>query len=363
MNKKLLFGLGLSPIVFAPVATVISCSNDKPTDNIYNGESNDIPGFDSSAKNKLDKILSEKEKPNDNYSLEGSYEIVSKLLKTVQERLKSDNFEEKTLEEVQQIAKEEMNNLTTNQIKELLWNSFNLASWKSLTFSWINDKNKEAGKLEIFTQVLYDIKDVEFNKENQTISFKVQLFSSGYNKLIKPNYKYDQSILEIYKFENIKIESDVFKKNKKLVPIIKFSKVQENASLSLESYKVNGDSSQLKQCLEYTFDNSEDKNQLGSKDKYIQVGLESSIDKLISRFEKPLKLGKTLGQENGKFKIQNNYKDDEYTGRWSSSWSNFGYEFKIGGEAEATTLEMNYPIAYLTMDNNSIDLKVYKEKN
>lgn len=50
MNKKLLFGLGLSPIVFTPVATVIYCSNDKPTDNIYNGESNDIPGFDSSTK-------------------------------------------------------------------------------------------------------------------------------------------------------------------------------------------------------------------------------------------------------------------------------------------------------------------------
>lgn len=257
-----------------------------------------------------------------------------------------------------------MNNLTTNQIKELLWNSFNLASAKSLLFSWINDKNKKAGKLESFTQVLYDIKDVEFNKENQTISFKVQEFSSIYSKLIKPNYKFSASISQIYKFENIKIESDVFKKNKKLVPIIKFSKAQENASLSLESYKVDGNSSQLKQCLEYTFDNLEHTNELGPKDEYIKNGFESfSTDKLISRFEKLLKLGKTLGQENGKFKIQNNYKDDEYTEHWSSSWSNFGYKLKRGGEVEVSTLEMNYPIAYLTMDNNSIDLKLYKEKN
>lgn len=188
------------------------------------------------------------------------------------------------------------------------------------------------------------------------------------------------------KFSNIKIQPYVREfiiSNKTfLIPSIKIDTNQQNATLELiDSKTEDGDQTLYKKFLETAYDDLyHDKNNehKPSKEEYVKIHLKDELSTDFTRWQmqEMKKLSKTLGQENGIFKVIENFKNLDSININKLNFQhiyvfdifqNLGINVQVNNNGEdvvtPTALILGSSIMYSTInDSNEVDWEIYTLK-
>lgn len=378
-NTKLFLGLGTALLACSPLTTVVSCSSSNPpfdlspniSLNDYWNEKISLPNISKELNDKMNSLWVSN-------PLKESYKL-SKLGTSLIDKLKFPELIAKTKNDVQTIADQKFQKLNQDNLKEYLINIFNINSY--INNAKTTNKN---GTHDTKQRVLNDVKNLKFNKEKSEMSFN--LISTVFHKIDitvgNKNTTYSVVVSIDQKISNFKIESyvrEIILKDKTiLIPSIRNSLAQPNASFQLVKCEILGDEEEHKKLLdlEYDFIEFPENKPKPTKEEYISYILNdhaTSIRAQKAQFEPIRELGIKLGQVNGVFTINEefdkfkneNINDLTYNDLHRFNiFKNFGCE-PIENESNSnnvvpSALKILSPIFYSTINNkNEVDWEIY----
>ncbi len=297
MKLKSLLTLGVATIGVLPIVGVVSCSNKSS----------------SSVSAEISKETNDEYYSvlwSDQANIDGTY--TNKLSDSLE---KATGTQSKTTSEVMEIAKNTLDRISDEMLRETLLNSMIKGVAKNI---YINSEDEDENSNFASEDISFvDIQNFSFDRENMEISFDYVYSISLVNKMNDEIFlTMNQKMLARYK--KIKIEANVFSWNNQLFPIIRFSQEQPNGSIQImkigASLDINNDG--FNKVLHDFYEQNRDEilNNLQMDEQQFITFIKQSLNYQIESTNKWAKMIENFGDKIGKVngKLTFNYQYTEY---------------------------------------------------